>query len=176
MPIYSLNEATKKGVQLKVYFRQAFDSMRKADWDTKSIDKCIRDIEKCQDRIKGYKNGIKTGKVDLRILADKEYQKKIIMQSLGYGVLGGISSVVAPPTLPIAMMVAYLGSSRMKKDDDGTLLPAAIVDLEKENEKALKWLKEERKRIISGKAEKKSFGKIITGKQESSIFESINII
>lgn len=176
MAIYTLNEATKRGVQLKVYFQQAFDSMRKADWDTKSIDKCIRDIEKCQERIKGYKNGIKTGKVDMRVIADKEYQKKIITQSLGYGVLGGITAVVAMPALPIAMMIAYFGSARMKKDEDGTLLPAAIVDLEKENEKALKWLREERKRIISGKAEKKKLGKIIMGTQESSIFESINII
>ena len=52
MPIYSLNEATKKGVQLKVYFRQAFDSMRKADWDTKSIDKCIRDIENARTELR----------------------------------------------------------------------------------------------------------------------------
>ena len=176
MPIYSLNEATKKGVQLKVYFRQAFDSMRKADWDTKSIDKCIRDIEKCQDRIKGYKNGFRTGKVDLHIMLDKEYNKKLIKQSLGYGVIGGIIGGLIPQLMPAILIAVSVGSSSMKKDKSGLLLPAIIVDLENENDKALEWLREERKRIISGKAEKKSLGKIITGKQESSIFESINII
>lgn len=176
MAIYTLNEATKRGVQLKVYFQQAFDSMRKADWDTKSIDKCIRDIEKCQERIKGYKNSFKTGRMNLSVMKDKEFHKKIIKKSLGYGAIAGITAVVAMPALPIVMMAEYFASVRMKKDEDGIWLPADIIDLEKENEKALKWLREERKRITSGKAEKKKLGKIIMGTQESSIFESINII
>lgn len=171
-----ISEATKKGVQLKVYFRQAFDSMRNVDWDTKTIDKCIRDIERCQDRIKGYKNGIKSGKVDLHVMLDKEYNKKLLKQSLGYGVIGGIIGGLIPQLMPAMLIAVSIGSSTMKKDKSGLLLPGIIVDLENENNKALEWLREERKRIISGKAEKKSLGKIISGKQESCIFSNIEII
>ena len=109
-------------------------------------------------------------------MLDKEYNKKLIKQSLGYGVIGGVVGGLIPQLMPAILVAVSVGSSSMKKDKSGLLLPAIIVDLENENDKALEWLREERERIISGKAEKKSLGKIIMGKQESSIFESINII
>ena len=169
-----LYEMTKRKAQLKVLSQQTLDSLRGKEWDTKQIDKMIKTIEDCNKSIADYKNG--NDRFGNNLANNPEYVKKLLKTMFWAGALGFVSgAALGPLGVPVAAGVgAYLG--RDSKDSDGNYWPKLINDLEEENKKALKWLKEERKRVTSGKAEKKSLGKIITGKQESTIFSSIEII
>lgn len=167
-------EMTKRKAQLKVLSQQTLDSLRGKEWDTKQIDKMIKKIEDCNKAIADYKNG--NDRFGNNLANNPEYAKKLLKTMFWAGALGFVSgAVLGPIGIPVGGAIgAYFG--RDSKDSDGNYWPKLINDLEDENKKALKWLKEERKRITSGKAEKKSLGKIITGKQESTIFSSIEII
>ena len=131
----------------------------------KKIDKAIAEINKCNNKIEMYKKDNSY----LDIAHDKEYIKKVVKQCLWAGVLGGLTGfILGPLGLPISIFIgAYMGG-QTGRDEDGKYYPKIILDLEKENNKALKWLKKEKERIENGTAEKKKIGKVLTGKQEST--------
>lgn len=177
MLLTSLNERTERQVQLSVYFDQMFKSLTKQDWDTKKIDKAIRSIETCNKKIHDYKHSTDLKK-GLAILGDKEYFSKLIPQCLGYATLTtALGLVLGPGAQSAGFIASSIAMNMPTTDDKGKMAPKLINDLEKENNKALEWLKKEKERIEKGTAKKKKLGDIILGKQEGcSIFESVELI
>ena len=186
-----LFEATKREVQLKVYFQQAFDALRKKKWTVDKIDKEIKKIEKCNNAIVAARNG---GKNEVEVLKSSVWWKdnlKHMFYGAALGTISGIgimnlSKILGGPGLAgvisgglAACMVptSYIDKRNRKYNSDGSTEYAPYEALYRENEKAIKWLKEERERILNGTAKKKKLGDIITGKQESAnIFCAIELI
>ena len=186
-----LFEATKRDVQLKVYFQQAFDALRKKKWTVDKIDKEIKKIEKCNKAIERYRNDNSKSTEVLKTAAYWEDQAKhffygCALSFVSAAAIGGYLTLMSGSKLAGAIAGAAGGSTiaveHLDKRDreynvDGTYKKSRYAALYRENEKALKWLKEERERILNGTAKKKKLGDIITGKQESgNIFDSIELI
>lgn len=188
--VEALYEATKREVQLKVYFQQTFDSLKKKEWTTDMIDKEIKKIEKCNRSIESARKG---GKAELDVLKSSVWWKdklKHMFYGAALGTISGIgimnmAKIIGAPGLAgvisgglAAGMVptSYIDKRNRKYNSDGSTEYAPYEALYRENEKALKWLKEERERILNGTVNKKKLGDIITGKQESTIFANIEII
>lgn len=185
-----LFEATKREVQLKVYFQQAFDALRKKKWTVDKIDKEIKKIEKCNNAIEAARKG---GKNEAEVLKSSVWWKdqlKYFYYGAALGIIGG--SVIAGIGMAIGAALnsaitgggivagAIAGSFSNKHNvvyDPDTKEYTYYAALYKENENAIKWLKEERERILNGTAKKKKLDNIITGKQETAnIFCAIELI
>jgi hypothetical protein len=177
--LIAFNERSERQVQLSAYFDQLFKSFKNQDWDTKKIDKAIKSIEACNKKISDYRYSMKLNK-KLAIFADKAYIIKLISQSFAYAVLTVGLNMSFGSAAGSAATIAGMITMNMPIFDEkkkGMPLPKMISDLEKENNKALEWLKKEKARIEKGTDEKKSLGKIISGKQEvCSIFESVELV
>lgn len=184
-----LFEATKREVQLKVYFQQAFDALRKKKWTVDKIDKEIKKIEKCNNAIDRYREDNRKSPEVLKTAAYWEDQVKHIFYGLALGLVGGAaigaySRWIAGANGLIAGAVAgsIIGNEHIDKRDreynvDGSYKKSWYAAIYRENKKALEWLKEERERILNGTAKKKKLADIITGKQESAnIFCAIELI
>ena len=195
-----LFEATKREVQLKVYFQQAFDALRKKKWTVDKIDKEIKKIEKCNSYIKdAQKESIASPKY-MKLLTSATYWEDFIKHAF-YGVVLGIISYATIKIYAELIIKLLMNGSAMfsrtlfnmsanitgvtttskylknRSYDKKEKHLVAYEKLRQENEKALKWLKEERERIINGTAKKKKLSDIITGKQESAnIFDSIELM
>lgn len=186
----TLYEATKRDVQLKVYFQQAFDSLRKKKWTVDKIDKEIKKIEKCNNAIERFRKDRSKSPEVLKTAAYWEDQAKhffygCALAFVSASAIGGYMTLVSGSKVAGAIAGAVggsiVGSEHIDKRDreynvDGTYKKSWYAALYRENEKALKWLKEERERILNGTAKKKKLSDIIAAKQESTIFANIEII
>ena len=198
-----LVEATKRDVQLKVYFQQAFDALRKKKWTVDNIDKEIKKIEKCNKYIEEAQSKFILSPKYLKLVTSKTYWESVLKHGCYAVAYIGINTIIMNSILGILIRlfgirnwgdVVTLGIAKvgttygaasyhiadrvfsMKDNGSGKHL-VAYEKLHKENEKALKWLKEERDRIINSTAKKKKLSDIITGKQESgNIFDSIELM
>lgn len=186
-----LFEATKREVQLKVYFQQAFDALRKKKWTVDKIDKEIKKIEKCNNAIDRYREDNRKSPEVLKTATYWEDQAKhffygCALSFISAAAIGGYMMLMTNSMRSAAIAGAVggsiIGSEHMGKRDreynvDGSYKKSWYAALYRENEKAIKWLKEERERILNGTAKKKKLSDIITGKQESAnIFSDIVII
>ena len=197
--VEALYEATKREVQLNVYFKQAFDSLRGKKWTTDKIDKEIEKIEKCNRYIEeAQKKSVLSPKY-IKLLTSKTYWEDMVKHGFyiaassalvdailarclilfGARGWGDIFAYGAARTAAKGGAAAYNTVGRMfsiKDDDNGRKHLVMHEKLLQENKKALEWLKKEKERIENGTAKKKKLGDIITGRQESTIFANIEII
>ena len=206
--VEALYEATKREVQLGVYFKQAFDSLRGKKWTVKEIDKAITKIEDCNKYIDQYNDySDENTHSGLKLFINPVFWIDILKHTF-YAAAIGICTAAFFKAYGAHMVSIIRGGGAYISNAEKNVLKYAIPaiagtstgldhykhnyaneintksgvlhrmfdKLYRENEKALKWLKEERERILNGTAKKKKLGDIITGKQESTIFANIEII
>ena len=88
----ALFEATKRDVQLKVYFQQAFDALRKKKWTVDKIDKEIKKIEKCNKLIEEAQQKSAVSPKYLKLLSSGTFWEDVIKQCFYACALGLVSA------------------------------------------------------------------------------------
>ena len=159
----------KKGkAKVRTLFTKALGLLKGKDWTLSEIDKMIKEIENCNRKIEQFNRHPDSTKVAANLVQDISYQKRlteeccwIFTKSMGPWIIGML--VASLPFVPnagkiVSMIVGCFASlvssstynSKMgdKKDKNGNITRLSGL-LEDENNKALKWLREERKRLVS---------------------------
>ena len=170
--IYSNNKIqvlTEKS-ETEVKFSVAIEKFKKwflgQEMDTKKIDKLIHDIKSCNDKIAEYRKDPHNKCSRENLEKDNIYWQKILKELLWvYPAAFAVSGTVAMSSvlgIIVSGMFMLLVKSRFSED-------TFLNNIESENNKALKWLKEEKDTIDFKKSRKET-------NHESTIFESVKLI
>lgn len=162
-----LNESQKSRSTVRLLFSKALGMLKGKDWTIGEINKMIKEIESCNKKIDAY-NRNQSVSNSQKLMYDKSYQKRVVEEccwwmtgafatGFGIGALGkalGVSGGVVELISIIAgvlLGVDYTFNrsiSNPTKDKEGNV-DRFFGKLENENNKALKYLYAERKKLQS---------------------------
>lgn len=148
--IQVLAERSEINVKISVALEKFKKAIMGKEMDTKKINKMIKEIEGCNNKINQYKNADENKKKQIRdeLKSDKELMNRefremfwMIPASIAMG-----ATIVTDPLIGaiIAGMYTMLVNERLSIDN-------FYNKLESENNKALNWLKKEKESIESKK-------------------------
>lgn len=167
-----LNERTEAGMRMSVAFEKFKKWFIGQEMDTKKIDKAIKEIEACNAKIEQYRKADDKEKDKIRnnLKHNKELVSKqiremfwIIPASIAMGFTAAVDPIIG---LIVVGMYTMLANERLSIDN-------FYNKIEEENNKALKYLKEE-KDVIEFKKSRKDNNKEV--QNEGTIFESVSMI